>query len=120
MKFENFLKEFNSIYLLKVFQKSGESQEKEENQGNYFEMESRRFKVTQTNQWKCYVFGSFWKGKRFGGPKIDMEKVYVSNLKSRFKKEEKSMQNLETQSTQKPKKKLNRNNSHRQKDSGIL
>jgi hypothetical protein len=83
MKFEHFLKEFNNIYMLKIYQR--EDMEEEVNQNSMFNLQSGRFK-RKGNPWKCYVFDSYWKGKRLGGPKVDLEKMYVSNLKSRFKK----------------------------------
>jgi hypothetical protein len=82
MKFEHFLKEFNNIYMLKIYQKD---EVKEDEESEDFNLESGRFKKKR-NPWKCYVFGSYWKGKRLGGPKVDLEKMYISNQKSRFKK----------------------------------
>ena len=87
MKFEQFLKEFSSVYMLKVYQRPEQEEEEEiEAESAMFSLESRRFRSRRANQWKCYVFESFWKGKRLGGPKVNLEKMYVTNFKSRFKK----------------------------------
>lgn len=81
MKFEHFLKEFNALYMLKIYHRP----EEETHSGADDHLMKHTFR-RKAKSWKCYVFESFWKGKRLGGPKVDLEKMYVSNLKSRFKK----------------------------------
>jgi hypothetical protein len=87
IKFEQFLKEFNSIYMLKIYQKNEDNEEHHPimNSG-IMGLDQNTFKTKKTSQWNCYVFESYWKGKRMGGPKVDLQTTYVSNLKSRFKK----------------------------------
>lgn len=87
MKFEHFLKEFNSFYMLKIYNRNEDMEEtRPEMSENEQRLEQKSWGTKKNHHWKCYVFESYWKGKRMGGPKVDLEKTYVSNLKSRFKK----------------------------------
>lgn len=96
MKFEDFLDEFNSIYMLKIL-KDKEDQQDEESfrelqKKSYqeesqklesYNMETGRVEKKKKKDWKCFVFESFWKGKTCGGPIINLDSIY-NVKKNRF------------------------------------
>lgn len=59
MKFEHFLKEFNNVYMLKIYHREDEDSQIHEENG--FNLYTGKFKKKR-NPWKCYVFDSYWKG----------------------------------------------------------
>ena len=135
MKFEHYLKEFNCIYMLKIYHKPIPSESLPKPKDSIvddsigihpkFNIESGKFEEAKRAEWKCYVFDGFWKGKSLGGPRVNIEQTYASNVKSRFKQEEKPTE-VETNLTSKPANNGSRggvphkSKSHRQKDSGNI
>ena len=81
MKFEHCLKEFNSLYLLKILHRPDQQMKMPDKiQGSLCLSRNR------APRWRCFVFGGSWRGKTMGGPHVEIKKGYIHDAKSRFQK----------------------------------